>query len=156
MRGRGCEGRGWQQGEMVEDDWNCLMHAGWGGGEGVCGGDSYFAWLWLARAADFTMDGLISVEGLVLSDHGKAFCHRNERICVSWLFLWHPFTRKPALTMYSFAQNRPGPNPIHTLNPAEAHESQLTDLECIFQLTNNDAHTLSTINQKSNILAHLC
>ena len=47
------------------------------------GGGSYFAWLWLARAADFTMDGLISVEGLVLSDHGKAFCHTNERICVS-------------------------------------------------------------------------
>lgn len=57
---------------------------GWGGVEGGReGGDSYFAWLWLARMADFTMDGLISVEGLVLSDHGKAFCHRNERICVS-------------------------------------------------------------------------
>lgn len=29
------------------------------------------------------MDGLISVVGLVLSDRGKGFCHRNERICVS-------------------------------------------------------------------------
>lgn len=58
--------------------------------------------------------------------------------------------------MYSFAQNRPGPDPIHNLNPAEAHESQLTDLECIFEITNNDAHTLSTTNQKSNISAHLC
>lgn len=47
------------------------------------GGVSYFAWLWLARAADFTMDGLISVERLVFSDHGKGFCHSNERICVS-------------------------------------------------------------------------
>lgn len=63
MRGRGCEGRGWQQREMVEDDWNCLM---------LCrGGGSYFAWLWLARAADFTMDGLISVEaGLLWSWEG--------------------------------------------------------------------------------------
>lgn len=50
---------------------------GWGAGGGV--GGSYFAWLWLARAADFTMDGLISVEGLVLSDHGKAFCHTGMK-----------------------------------------------------------------------------
>lgn len=31
----------------------------------------YFAWLWSARAADFTMDGLISVEALALTAHGR-------------------------------------------------------------------------------------
>lgn len=35
----------------------------------------YFAWLWLARAADFTMDGLISVEALALTAHGTDLCH---------------------------------------------------------------------------------
>lgn len=35
----------------------------------------YFAWLWLARAADFTMDGLISVEALALTPHGRDLCH---------------------------------------------------------------------------------
>lgn len=34
----------------------------------------YFAWLWLARAADFTMDGLISVEALALTAHGRDLC----------------------------------------------------------------------------------
>lgn len=34
-----------------------------------------FASLWLARAADFTMDGLISVEALASAAHGRDLCH---------------------------------------------------------------------------------
>lgn len=80
-------------------------------------GCSYFAWLWLARAADFTMDGLISVEGLVLSDHGKAFCHTGMKGFVYPDCSSDTLSEENLRLQYSFAQNRPSPNPIHILNP---------------------------------------
>lgn len=66
-RGRGGGGWGKREGKAEGDGWGwlklCLMQ------------EVYFAWLWLARAADFTMDGLISVEALALTAHGKDLCH---------------------------------------------------------------------------------
>lgn len=51
----------------------------------------YFAWIWLARAADFTMDGLISMESL---GRNSATCSGGERLCVTWLFPPTPFHKE--------------------------------------------------------------
>lgn len=45
----------------------------------------YFAWLWLARVADFTMNGLISEEVLAPTAHGRDLCRLPwgcEALCI--------------------------------------------------------------------------
>lgn len=76
----------------------------------------YFAWLRLARAADFTMDGLISAEALALTAHGrdlyrmpwgvKGFVHPDSS----------PDTLSPAPTIYSIRSFHFVPYSSHTLH----------------------------------------
>lgn len=95
MRGRGCEGRGWQQREMVEDDWNCLMHRG-GGGVLFCmamvgqGGWFHNGWVDKCRGAGsvWSWEGFLPQEWkdlciltVPLTPFHKKTCTYNVQFC---------------------------------------------------------------------------